>query len=98
MKFPPELIKFFTRARFNSKLPTMFSFRVQDAKNNDTPALDSVKKLVREPAGEQAAKIAVVKRAAFRIRFQQVNRGANFNQQFVTQPGALRFIPRPRIP
>lgn len=52
MNFPPELIEFFTQARFNSKLPAMFPFRVQDAKNNDTPAFDSIEKLVRKPTRE----------------------------------------------
>lgn len=38
---------------------------------------------------EDAAKIIMIKRTAFRICFQQANGVANFIQEFLTQAGAL---------
>src|SRR5208283_6182085 len=76
----------------------MFPLRVQNAKDNDAIAFHAVKKFVREPAREQSAKIAIIKRAVFGINFQPANRRANFNQQFIAQPGALGFIPQPGLP
>jgi len=67
----------------------MLPFCVQDAKHNDTSAFNAIEKLVRKSAREQPAKIAVVKRPVFRVGFQPMDRRANFNQQFITQTGAL---------
>jgi hypothetical protein len=77
----------------NSKPPPVFPFRVQNAKDNDPVAFYPVEKFVREPAREQPAKVAVIKRTIFRVSFQPVNCRPNLNQQFIAQTGALGFIP-----
>lgn len=62
----------------------MFPFCMQDAKDNDALALNAIEKFVREPASQQAAEVAIVKWPSFRIGFQNVNCGTNFNQQFIS--------------
>jgi hypothetical protein len=71
----------------------MFPFRMQDAKDNDMVAFDAIEKFVGKTAGEQPAKVAVIKRAAFGVGFQQAHRAANLIQPFIAQTRALRFIP-----
>ena len=95
---PPGTGTNLTGAPFDSKLPPMFTFRVQNAEHDDAPAFDAIKQFVRKPASEQAAEFAVIKTLVLGVGFQSANRRANFNQQFITQTGALRFIPRPRFP
>ena len=71
----------------------MFPFRMQDAKDNHTVVFEAIEKFVGKPAREQPAKVAVIKRAAFGIGFQQAHRAANLVQQFIAQARALGFIP-----
>jgi len=66
---------------------------MQDAKDDDTVAFDAIEKFVGKTAGEQPAKITVIKRTAFGIGFQQAHRAANLIQQFIAQACALAFIP-----
>jgi hypothetical protein len=80
-------------APVNSKLPLMFPFRMQNAKDNDAPAFDAIEKFVGKPAREQPAKVTVIKRPAFWVGFQQSHRAVDFIQQFIAQTGALGFIP-----
>ena len=71
----------------------MLLFCVQYAKDNDAVAFNAIKKFVGKTTGEQPAKVAVIKRSAFRVGFQQAQRVANLRQQFIAQAGALGFIP-----
>jgi len=71
----------------------MFPFRMQDAKDNDTVAFDAIEKFVGKTPGEQSAKVAVIKRAAFGVGFQQAHHAAKLIQQFIAQTSAPGFIP-----
>jgi hypothetical protein len=76
-----------------SKFTLMFPFRVQDAKDNDALAFDTIEKFVGKTAREQPAKITVIKWPAFGVVRQQAHRTANLVQQFIAQTRALGFIP-----
>jgi hypothetical protein len=76
---PPEVW-----SRFNSKLPPVFPFRVQNAEDKNAPAFDAIEEFVRKSAREQTAKIAIIKKTTFGVGFQQANSSVNFNQEFIT--------------
>ncbi len=71
----------------------MFPFRVENAKDNDAVAFGAIENFVGKSAGEQPAEIAVIKRSAFGVGFQQAHRAVNLVQQFIAQTRALGFIP-----
>ncbi len=73
----------------------MIALGVQDAKDNDAVAFETVEKFVRKTAGEQTTKATVVNRAALRVYLQHSDGAANFFQQFLTQTRPLGFIPQP---
>jgi len=76
----------------------MIPFGVQDAKDNDVVAFETVEKFVGETDGEQTTEAAIVNGAALWVFLQQMNRVADFLQQFITQPYPPRLIPVPRFP
>lgn len=76
----------------------MFPFRVQNAEDNHAVVFNPIKNFVWKSPRQQTAEASIINWPPFGVGFQQLSRGANFRQQFVTQTGALRFIPRPRFP
>ncbi len=58
----------------------MFPFRVQDAKNNDAVALDTIENFVGKTVREQPAKITVIKWPPLGVVRQQTYRPANLVQ------------------
>lgn len=66
---------------------------VQNAKDNETLAVDAVKDLVRETASKDAAKAAVVRWEAFWITFQTQQCLREISKEVVTQSRASFIIP-----
>lgn len=71
---------------------------VKDTGNDDVPASDSKKNLIREAVGENAAKTPVVKREEFGICFQSEESLRVIGEEFITQSGVSRLIPVVRVP
>ena len=70
----------------------MFLLHVQESKDNDSIAFDSVKDFVRKTPGDEAAKIPIVNRPPFRMLLKIVDRFLDGGQEFIAQSRSLQVI------
>lgn len=71
----------------------MITVRMQNAKQNDSLAFESVKQLVRETAHQYSSELAVVSRVTFRILDHSLNRTFDLSNELRAQPSSLIVVP-----